>query len=103
MRPRHRREASSSGELNQAIAPSEWNITERNRAGCKLDIVELGAPLEYGLADSFEVFVADDALEGGAASELKLFDDFELIGRVILVRAEQYWNAARPIVFRFLL
>jgi len=74
-----RREASSIGELNQAITPSELNF-EGSRAGCKLDIFELGAVLECGIANSLEVFVEDDALEGGARGERQLFDDFEVIG-----------------------
>jgi len=53
---------------------------EGNRFGCKLDIFELGAVLECGIANSLEVFVADDALEGGAFVERLLLDDFELIG-----------------------
>jgi len=61
-----RRETSSIGELNQAITPKEWSFFEGNRAGCKLDIFELGAECECSPADTFEVFVADDALEGGA-------------------------------------
>jgi len=75
-----RREASSSGDLNQAITGNEWNTTEGNRARCKLDIFKLGALLECATDNSFEVFVADDAFEGGATGECRLFDDFELIG-----------------------
>jgi len=75
-----RREASSSGELNQAITPNEWIFTEGNRFGCKLDIFELGAELECAFADGLEVFVADDAFEGGAFGENQLFNDCELIG-----------------------
>jgi len=75
-----RRETSSIGDLNQAITPTEWNITEVNRAGCKLDIFELGAVLECEIADSLEVFVADDALEGGAIDERRHIDAFEIIG-----------------------
>ena len=54
--------------------------TEGNRAGCKLDIFELGAALECAISDSLEVFVADDAFEGGAFIERPFFDDCELIG-----------------------
>ena len=64
-----------------SITHSEWRTNKGNRAGCKLDIFELGAELECGLADSLEVFVADDALEGGAVSECHIFDDFEFIGK----------------------
>jgi len=78
--PFDRREASSSGELNQAITISERIKNEGNRAGCKLDIFELGAELECATANSLEVFVADDMLEGGAGGERQLFDDFEIIG-----------------------
>jgi len=70
----------SIGELNQAITCNKRNTTERSRAGCKLDIFELGAVLECVIADSLEVFVADDTLEGGASAEHQLFDDFEIIG-----------------------
>ena len=62
------------------ITPREWFITEGNRAGCTLDIFELGAVLECGSVDSLEVFVADDALEGGAMGKCCVFDDFEVIG-----------------------
>jgi len=48
----------------------------------ELEIFELGAHLEYAIADSLEFFVADGALEGGAMSKRQLFDDFELIGEV---------------------
>ena len=75
-----RREASSIGEFNQAITIIEWNTTERSRAGCKLDIFELGAACECSIVNSFEVFVADNALEGRAKAESHLFDDCELIG-----------------------
>ena len=75
-----RREASSIGDLNQAITPSEWITTEGNRAGCKLDIFELGTELECAMANSLEVFVADDAFEGVAYSERQLFNDFEVFG-----------------------
>ena len=53
--------------------------TEGNRAGCKLNIFELGAELECAFADSLEVFVADDVLEGGAIVEHHKIDDLELI------------------------
>ena len=56
-------------------------MNEENRAGCKLDIFELGTVLECGIANSLEVFVADDALEGGAFGERQLSNDFELIGQ----------------------
>jgi len=36
--------------------------------------------LERGIANSFEVFVADDGLEGGAFEERTSFDDLEFIG-----------------------
>ena len=62
------------------ITANEWNFTEGNGAGFKLDLFELGAVLEYPLMNSFEVFVTDDAFEGGAMAEQNLFDDFELIG-----------------------
>ena len=75
-----RRESSSSGELNQAITAIEWISSEGNRAGCKLDIFELGTELKRANTDSLEVFVEDDAFEGGAISEHHLFHDFELIG-----------------------
>ena len=75
-----RREASSSSELNHAITTKEWTTNERNRAGCKLGIFELGAELECVIANSFEVFVADDALEGGAIVKRPKFDRFERIG-----------------------
>ena len=75
-----RREAISSGELNQAITLNEWIKTEGNRAGSKLEIFELGAALEYALTNSFEVFVTDAALEGGAIDERPILDDLELIG-----------------------
>ena len=76
----YRGEANSSGELNQAITPREWSTTEGNRAGCKLDIFELGAVLECVTADSVEVFVADNAFKGGAGAKRHMFDDCELIG-----------------------
>ena len=75
-----RRETSSSGNLNQAITPTEWINTEGNRAGCKLDIFKLGTEHECAIANSLEFLVADDALEGGAIGEYLRFDDFELIG-----------------------
>ena len=75
-----RRKTSSSGELNQAIASTERKGIERNRAGYKLGIFELGALLECATADKLEFFVEDDAFEGGATAERPLFDDFELIG-----------------------
>jgi len=46
-----RREASSIGDLNQAITPREWTTT--NQAGYKQDIIELGTELECALANSF--------------------------------------------------
>ena len=75
------REASSITELEQGITRSEWSKSEGNRAGCKLDIFELVAALEYVIANSFEVFVADDAFEGGTVVERQKLDDFELIGK----------------------
>ena len=36
--------------------------------------------MERGIANSFEVFVADDGLEGGAFEERTSFDDLEFIG-----------------------
>ena len=78
-----RREAGSSGDLNQAITTIEWFDTEGNRTGCKLDIFELGAELECVFANSLEVFVADDALEGGAVAKCQLFDYLELIGESV--------------------
>jgi len=58
----------------------ESSSTERDRLGCKLDIVELGTILECALADSLEFFVADDAFKGGAVDECTHFDNFEIIG-----------------------
>ena len=54
--------------------------TEGNRAGCKLDIFELGAELECFLANILEVFAADDTFEGSAMVKCFLFDDFKIIG-----------------------
>ena len=76
-----RREPSSSSDLNHAITPIELRITEQNRAGCKLNIFELGAVLKCSLTDSFEFFVADDAFERGASAKRHPVDDFELIGK----------------------
>ena len=73
-----RREASSIGDLNQAITLNEWPTIEENRAGCKLDIFELGAVLECIIANSFEFVVADDVLEVCAVAKRHLFDDLEL-------------------------
>jgi len=76
-----RRETSSIGDLNQAITLSEWRMrTEGSRAGCKLDIFELGAELECATANILEVLAADDALEGGAVFERNLSNGFEIIG-----------------------
>jgi len=62
------------------IASTEWSTIEGNRAGCKLEIFELGAQIECASANSLEFFVADDALEGSAVGERLLFDDFEIFG-----------------------
>jgi len=77
-----RREASSIGELNQAITIREWlTTTAGNRFGCKLDIFEPGAELGCAaFVASFEVFVAYNAFEGGASAKRPLFDDCELLG-----------------------
>jgi len=112
-----RREASSSGDLNQIITRIEWKITEGNRAGCKLDIFELGEILERAMGDSVEFFVADDAFEQNWNAHLPIvlrllptttrsreeqFENFlssmtvSLSGRVTLVRAEQPPNACTP-------
>ena len=101
-----RRESRSSGELNQVITRNEWaewTKTEGNRAGCKLDILELGTEHESEFADSFEVFAADDTFEGGEVGELPSSMTASLSGKVILLREEQFWNAARSRVLRILL
>jgi len=82
-----RRESSSSGELNQAITPTEWKFIEVHRFRCKLDIFELGKVFKYASADRLEVFVEDDAFEGGASVEHNSSMTVSLSGRVILVRA----------------
>ena len=98
-----RREASSSGELNQAITSSEWRISKGNRFARKLDIFQLGALLECATANSLELFVADDTFEGGAGGERPPSSMIlSLSERVTLLRADQCWNASMPIVLRFL-
>jgi len=73
---------AASASSIMRITPRKWTFTEGNRAGCKLDIFELGAASECGLTNTFEVFVADDAFEGSTFYEHPIIDDFELIGEV---------------------